>query len=199
VAVNGDAFERTLGGGELHLRPTKNTLWFNADATGALLYKPVTGNFKLTTAVKARRASDPSKPVGPTDYQFGGIMARAPNASQENYVFVVVGDRGPTIQTETKSTTNGESSVKGDDWPSGDAQLRLCRIGSTFHLYARPYDGGTWKIAAQWGPPYERKDLPATLQVGPIAYAWTDTPDLRASFDYVRFEPAASEADCTKD
>jgi hypothetical protein len=114
-------------------------------------------------------------------------------------VFVVVGDRGPTIQTETKSTTNGASSVKGDDWPSGDAQLRLCRVGSMFHLYARPYEGGTWKVAAQWGPPYDRKDLPETLQVGPIAYAWTDTPDLRASFDFVRFAPAESEADCTKD
>jgi hypothetical protein len=199
VVVNGDRFERTLGGGELHLRPTKNTLWFNADATGALLYKLVTGNFKVTTAVKARRASEPSKPVGPTDYQFGGIMARAPNSTKENYVFVVVGDRGPTIQTETKSTLDGESSVKGDDWPSGDAQLRLCRIGSMVHLYARPYEGGTWKIAAQWGPPYDRQDLPATLQVGPIAYAWTDAPDLKASFDFVRFAPAATEADCTKD
>ncbi len=199
TVVNGDRFEHMLGGGELHLRPTMNTLWFDAEATGALLYKTVTGNFKLTTAVKARRASDPSQPVGPTDYQFGGIMARAPNAAQENYVFVVVGDRGPTIQTETKSTTNGASSVKGDDWPSGDAQLRLCRVGSMFHMYARPYDGGTWNIAAEWGPPYERADLPETLQVGPIAYAWTNAPDLRASFDYVRFEPAASEADCTTD
>jgi hypothetical protein len=197
--VNGDRFEHMLGGGELHLRPTTNTLWFDAEATGALLYKTVTGNFKLTTAVKARRASNPSQPVGPTDYQFGGIMARAPNAAQENYVFVVVGDRGPTIQTETKSTTNGASSVKGDDWPSGDAQLRLCRVGSMFHMYARPYDGGTWAIATQWGPPYDRADLPETMQVGTIAYAWTNTPDLRASFDYVRFEPADSEADCTTD
>ncbi len=197
--VNPGNFERTVSGGALHLRPTTNTLWWETTASGALVHKLVTGNFKLTTAVRARRASSPNQPVGPTDYQFGGIMARAPGGGAESYVFVVVGDRGATLEVEAKSTRDGVSAVQGEAWPSGDAQLRLCRVGARFHLYSRPIDGGTWKVATQWGPPYDRPDLPETLQVGPIAYAWTNQPDLLASFDYARFATVASEADCTTD
>jgi hypothetical protein len=195
--VNAGNFERRVDGGALHLRPTTNTLWWMGDATGALVHKLVTGDFKLTTSVRARRASNPSQPVGPTDYQFGGIMARAPGGGPESYVFVVVGDRGASLEIEAKSTTLGESAVQGQAWPSGDAELRLCRVGARFHLYKRPVGGGAWQVATEWGPPYDRPDLPDTLQVGPIAYAWTNQPDLLASFDYARFEEVASEADCT--
>jgi hypothetical protein len=197
--VNGNNFSYSVSGGALHLTPTTNTLWWMADASGALLFKLVTGNFKLTTAVRARRASDASQPVGPTDFQFGGIMARAPGSTSESYVFGVVGDRGATLQVETKSTTNDTSLVQAEDWPSGDAQLRLCRVGATFHVLSRPIGGGSWAIASPYGPPYERPDLPATLQVGPIAYAWTDSPDLQASFDYVHYAPVVTDADCTTD
>ena len=195
--VNGSNFSYAVSGGALQITPTTNTLWWKADASGALVYKLVTGNFKITTAVKARRASNPSLPVGPTDFQFGGIMARAPGSSGESYVFAVVGDRGATLQVETKSTVNDESQVQAEDWPSGDAQLRLCRVGSVFHVLSRPYSGGSWAIASPFGPPYERPDLPATLQVGPIAYTWTDSPDLRAAFEYARFEQVDDESDCT--
>jgi len=197
--LNGNNFSYAVSGGALHITPTTNTLWWMADASGALVYKLVTGNFKLTTAVRARRASDPSKPVGPTDYQFGGIMARDPGSAGQNYVFGVVGDRGETLQVETKSTTDDTSQVQAEDWPSGDAQLRLCRVGAIFHVLSRPIGGGSWAIASPFGPPYARPDLPATLQVGPIAYAWTNNPDLRASFDYVHYAPVAGAADCTAD
>ena len=197
--VNGNNFSYSVSGGSLQITPTTNTLWWMGDASGALVYKLVTGNFKLTTAVRARRASDASQPVGPTDFQFGGIMARAPGSASQNYVFGVVGDRGETLQVETKSTTNDASQVQAEDWPSGDAQLRLCRVGAMFHVLSRSIGGGAWAVASPFGPPYERPDLPATLQVGPIAYAWTDSPDLRASFEYVRYAPVASEADCTVD
>jgi hypothetical protein len=197
--VNGKNFSYSVSGGSLHITPTTNTLWWMGDATGALVYKLVTGNFKLTTAVRARRASDASQPVGPTDYQFGGIMARDPGSAGQNYIFGVVGDRGETLQVETKSTTNDASQVQAENWPSGDAQLRLCRVGAMFHVLSRPIGGGSWAVASPFGPPYERPDLPATLQVGPIAYAWTDSPDLRASFEYVQYASAASEADCTAD
>ena len=197
--VNGNNFSHSVSGGALHITPTTNTLWWMGDATGALVYKLVTGNFKLTTAVRARSASDTSKPVGPIDFQFGGIMARAPGAPPQNYVFGVVGDRGATLQVETKSTTNDASQVQGEDWPSGDAQIRLCRVGSKFHVFSRPIGGGSWAIATPFGPPYDRPDLPSTLQVGPIAYAWTNSPDLRASFDYIHYATVASDADCTTD
>ncbi len=181
----------SVKGGELHLIAKRYSVWFN-DEVGALLYKNVTGDFVATASVKARKASDTSKYVGP-DYQFGGILANSPSGSKHNYVFIVVGDRGGYLSVETKSTTNSRSNVQGPKWPTGDAEVRICRIGSTFRLYKRKPGASKWTAAVS----YQRKDLPKTLQVGPFAYAYTGRPDLRASFDYVTIAPAKSAADCT--
>jgi hypothetical protein len=204
--LNGGNFSYLVSAAELHITPTTNTLWWNETGTGALVYKTVTGNFKLTTAVRARSASNPDLDVGPIDYQFGGIMARDPDPSSNNYVFGVVGDRGGAsngspLEIETKSTHNNVSAVQGAPWQSGDAELRICRLGAMFHIYVRAIGGNTWSVATPWGPPYERPDMPSTLQVGPIAYAWTATPNLRASFNYLRIQTAnvVSTADCTSD
>ncbi len=200
LIVNGNNFKYSVSNGALHITPTTNTLWWEDSASGVLVHKLMSGNFKVTTAVRARRASDPTQPVGPTDYQFGGIMVRDPKSTtNQNYVFGVVGDRGEALQIETKSTTNNASKINAENWPSGDAQLRLCRVGTMIHVLSRPIGGGSWAIAAPWGPPYERPDLPNQLQVGLIAYTWTNSPDLRASFEYVHYAPVASEADCTAD
>lgn len=199
MILNESNFTYSISSGGLHVVPTTNTLWWMSTATGAMVYKLVTGNFKVTTAVRARRNSDPSQPVGPTDFQFGGLMARDPSGGSEDYVFVVVGDRGATIEIEAKTTDDDASDTDSAFWPSGDAQLRICRLGSTFHLYTRPYDGGAWAVATPFELPYQRPDLPSQLQVGLIAYAWTDTPDLRASFDHVLFDAATDEADCLVD
>ena len=200
--LNGDNFSYEVSGNALHITPKADTLWWKATGTGAMIYKTVTGNFKLTTAVRARSATNPSLAVGPVDYQFGGIMARDPSASTNNYVFGVVGDRGATpLEIETKSTANNVSSVQGAAWPSGDAELRICRLGATFHIYVRSTGSNAWAVATPWGPPYDRPDMPATLQVGPIAYAWTTSPDLRASFEYVHIETTnvTKDVDCVSD
>ncbi|MBK8257156.1 MAG: hypothetical protein IPK82_31350 [Polyangiaceae bacterium] len=199
MIMNGPNFSYSLSASALHIVPTTNTLWWMSTNTGPFVYKMVSGDFKVTTAVRARSNSDPSKPVGPIDYQFGGLMARDPAGGTENYVFVVVGDRGATIEIETKSTDNNASEIDNVFWPSGDAQLRICRVGSTFHVYTRPFAGGTWGIATPYDPPFQRPDMPADLQVGVIAYTWTNTPDLRASFDHVLFDAVSSQADCLVD
>ena len=36
------------------------------------------------------------------------------------------------LAVEHKTTTNGESDFGEMPWPSGDAELRLCRVGGTF-------------------------------------------------------------------
>ena len=41
--------------------------------------------------------------------------------------------------------------------------------------------------------------IPEVLEVGPIAYAYTDTPDVKASFDGVDFAPVRGEDDCRVD
>ena len=185
----------SVSGGELHLVANQYSVWFNHEA-GAALWKGMTGNFKVTTSVKARKQSNPSEPVGP-NYQFGGVIAYdpAPTRDQHNYVFIVVGDRGGYLSVETKSTRNGSSDVVGPEWPSGDAELRLCRVGSRFTLYKRAIGATSWTEAIS----YDRTDLPETLNVGPFAYAYTSSPDLRASFARVTIEPVSSAADCARD
>jgi len=180
-----------VGDGELSITPNQYSVWFN-DEAGSLIHKNVTGNFKATTLVRARRASNPSEPVGPW-YQFGGLLALDPTTRLHNYVFIVVGDRGEYLAVETKSTRDSDSDVQGPAWPSGDAELRLCRLGSQFLLYKRAVGERAWTEAVR----YARPDLPNTLQVGPLAYAYTSRPDLRASFAWVSIAPAADEGDCT--
>ena len=190
--VNGSQFNMSVSDGRLHIQPTRNCVWYHAD-TGPLLYKLVEGNFMVTSTVRARKASNPSEPVGPS-YQFGGLMARNPSSSAENYVFNVVGERGGNLSVETKTTVNGSSNVKGPPWPSGDAELRICRVDTEFILYKREIGDSSWTEAIR----YPRGDMPSTVQVGPIAYTYTDNPDLRASFEQVDFAPVTSEADFTR-
>lgn len=184
----------SVSGGELHLIAKEYSVWFDYEA-GAALWKPISGNFKVTTSVKARKESDPSQFVGP-NYQFGGVLAYDPASNtNHNYVFIVVGDRGGYLSVETKSTRNNSSDVSGPEWPSGDAELRLCRVGSKFYLYKRAIGASSWTEATT----YDRTDLPQTLNVGPFAYAYTSSPDLRASFARVSIEPVSSADDCAVD
>lgn len=192
--TRGELLDISVSGGELHLVANQYSVWFDYEA-GAAVWKPVAGNFKATTSVKARKKSDPTQFVGP-NYQFGGLLAYNPaSTTNHNYVFVVVGDRGGYLSVETKSTRNNSSDVSGPEWPSGDAELRLCRVGSRFHLYKRAIGATSWTEAIS----YERTDLPATLNVGPFAYAYTSSPDLRASFARVLIEPISSLSGCTVD
>jgi hypothetical protein len=185
----------SVSGGELHLVPNAYSVWYHEEA-GAALWKPISGSFKATTSVKARKQSDPSQPVG-REFQFGGLLAYNPASdSNHNYVFVVVGDRGEYgLQVETKSTINSRSEVNAFNWPSGDAELRLCRVGSKFVLYMRNIGATSWTEAFS----YDRTDLPSSLNVGPFAYAYTSDPDLRASFARVSIEPVSSADDCSVD
>ncbi len=174
-------------------------MWYQTDE-GPALIKLVTGDFKVTTNVRARRASNPTAPP-PREFQFAGLIARdaASHTAPENYVFTVMGERGGWLTNETKTTVNGNSTVHGpnEGRSNADAELRLCRVGQVFRMYNRPPGGGAWKLESS----YDRSGapLPATLEVGPIAYAYTNSPDLVGEFDYVRFKAVSSAADCTAD
>ncbi len=190
---DGEHFQREVTDGQLVMTPNANTVWYKADA-GPGLFKTVKGNFRVTTRAQARSAKDPKKPVG-NGYQFAGLIARDPasaSSGEENYVFNVVGYRGDYLSVETKTTKDDHSDVLGPDWDSGDAELRICRVNGRFLVLKRHIGDTDWEL----GTTYERNDLPAALQVGPIAYTYTDEWDLRASFDWVRFAPVTAEEDC---
>ncbi len=193
---NGNGVTISVHDGALYLQPTHALLWFNA-YEGMEISKMVTGDFKATAVVHARKASDPTMPpdFGP---QLGGVMARDPTAPPENYVFVVVGHNPTQVAVETKSTVNSNSMYQGPVWPNGDAELRLCRVGATFLLYKRAIGATTWQSAMT----FTRPDLPQTLAVGPNAYAYDQnvsgggTPDLIVSFDRFVFANVAGMTDC---
>lgn len=190
---DGEHFRREVKAGKLVVTPTSNTVWYKAD-DGPGLFKKVEGNFRVTARVQARSAADPSKPVG-NGYQFAGLIARDPASTsrgEESYVFNVVGYRKSYLSIETKTTKDDHSEVLGPEWDSGDADLRICRVNGRFLVLKRHVGDGDWEL----GTTYERNDLPPALQVGPIAYTYTDEWDLRASFDWVRFAPVTTEKDC---
>jgi hypothetical protein len=176
--------------GELRMDPGQWTVWLDA-STATLVHRPVTGDFKVTTAVRARSLTNPAMPP-PSGYRFGGLMARDPAGAPENYVFIVLGtDEDPSV--ETKTTVNGASQYQGPPWPGAEGEVRICRVGDTFGMYVRNA-GGAWQLSNS----FERPDLPNALDVGPIAYNNDATPNVRATFQFVDFEPVDSQADCTE-
>jgi hypothetical protein len=195
-ALHGETVDISVHDGALFLRPNQSILWFNG-SEGMQLSKKVTGDFKATSTVHARKASNPSVPpdVGP---DLGGVMARNPSAPPENYVFIVVGHDQDDVSVETKSTMSSNSVYQGPTWPSGDAELRVCRVGGAFMLFKRAIGDTTWQTAMA----YTRPDLPATLDVGPNAYAYLmggGVPDFVVSFDRFAFANVGGMADCTVD
>jgi hypothetical protein len=191
--INAGKIDVTVTGGALHVRPTQSLLWFNA-SQGALIHKTVTGDFKVTATVHARKRTDPTQAPS-TRIHLGGLMARDPDGPPENYVFIVVGIDVDDQSVETKTTIKGASTYVGPSWPVPDADLRICRSGAQFRLYKRAPGAAAWTLATS----YQRPDLPATLQVGPNVYAPTARPDLDVAFEQVDFAPVASPDDCTRD
>ena len=170
-------------------------LWFMSQR-GVLVYKPVSGNFKITAEVQAAKNSNPSQaPGGDGTVQLGGLMARNGNGGLENYIFIVLGDDGNGLSIETKNTVDSFSNYAGPSWDVSEAELRLCRFGSAFKLYKRHLGAHeAWLLAES----FDRPDLPDTLQVGANIYT-DNTPDLRVRFDQLRIESITSEADCEQD
>ena len=100
-----DLADIVVGGGTLSITPHGNALWYQS-SQAELVYKLVTGDFKATLTAHARRASDPTKT--PTQFaDVGGIMARNPTGTSQNYVLGVVGyAEHDQLAVEHKSTTN---------------------------------------------------------------------------------------------
>lgn len=183
----------SVSAGSLRLEANGTSLWFNAD-TAVQVSKPVTGDFTASSTVHARRASD-SLATPCQLIHLGGLMARNPVSPLQKYVFIVLGMDVNDLSVETKTTTDSVSDFVGPSWPVADAELRVCRRGAMFELYAREVGAPSWLLQST----YFRPDLPATLEVGPIMYAFQPTPDLVISVDEVVFRTVTNAADCLAD
>lgn len=183
IQSNGNALVLTL---------KAQALWF-MNERGVFLYKPVTGNFRITAQVHTSKQSDPSQPPGGDGtVQLGGLMVRSGEGGRENYVFIVAGDDGNDTSIETKNTVNAFSEYDGPAWDSADVELRICRLGETFHLYKRHIGAEeNWIPAAS----FDRPDLPEAVQVGVNIYSNSE-PDLQIRFENISIDAITNTADC---
>lgn len=162
-----------------------NCPWFHSQSAG-FIYKTIIGDFELQSIVHSVEASGAN--AGDdinNDTQLGGLMARDGSSGTENYVFNVVGTRFDIPSVETKSTTNNNSgTIEHFGISNTVAELRMTRNGTIFQMYSKDIGASTWIHRST----FNRPDLPDTLQVGIIAYAFQSYPeDLAVKFDYAKF------------
>lgn len=190
MVYQGNLFTSNLSEGRLKIDINgaecgNNCPWFHAQSAG-FIYKEITGDFEVVAAVESIIASGPNAGNDiDNDTQLGGLMARNGQSTTENYVFNVVGTRFDIPSIETKSTINDNSgTIEHFDLLETKAELRMTRVGNTFTMYSRAIGNTDWILRSS----FTRNDLPDTLQVGLIAYAFESYPeDLLLEVDYIRF------------
>ena len=190
--------------------------WFN-DYIGELSFKPVSGDFVVTTEVIPRNRAGTAAPSG--EYSLAGLMMRTPTThttgatgwplGQQNYVFLSTGaaNNPGTYQFEVKSTRNSASTLTISSAPTAQTELQIARLGGAV-ITLRRDSGGQWLVHRR----FARSDFPSNVQVGLVAYTdWlgmqarfpiaqagsylghnstviTDqNPGLRAEFEYLRY------------
>ncbi|HXC51577.1 MAG TPA: hypothetical protein VN634_11875 [Candidatus Limnocylindrales bacterium] len=177
----------SVSGGALHLTPTVSgggNVWYQA-GEGPLVYKEVTGDFDVTATLTVRDPSMTSNPP-PPEYRFAGILARDPAAGPVNTVHTAMG-AGSNVQGtcyEYKSTDDSVSTWAATPSGTASGQVRLRRSGATIEMYWRATSGDSWTMIHS----FNRPDLAATLQVGPMVYAVDSPPSIEALFDDIVFQ-----------
>jgi hypothetical protein len=184
LTINPDAADigETLSGFGMTL--TRRAQWSGA-SRGVLFYTTIDGDFRLTGTVRASRTSDSSQnPGGDGTTQLAGLMARH-EGSTESWVVLEVGGNATGLVVATASTVDGVGRLVSTDWNDSEADLKICRTGTTFTFWKRTADSDDdWTAVGH----ADRKDLGGTLQVGASLSA-DAKPDLTAFFDNLTLEP----------
>ncbi len=190
----------TTNDGMLTLQP-RTSGWYD-HFEGPLLYKMVQGDFLAETFVAATSRTTPGA-IPSEQFNSAGMLVRDPTHGRghDNWVMVNTGrQRGDLIASEGKTTVDSRSDLQLFDG-ANRGRLRLCRVGTAV-VVARQLEGETEFTVTNR---FDRPDLPAQVQVGLVANGWNTsdpepdlsrTPDLEATFDYIRFSVPASETDC---
>lgn len=161
--------------------------WYE-DLRGVLVFKPVTGDYVVSTRIFPTNRAESAAPN--RLYSLGGIFMRAPRnitpqtwvPGDENYIFLSAGSASEpgTFQFEVKTTEDSNSvlqiSYVCPDEPNQicpqlpEVELRAARLdGEHFILLRRT--GAEWVVHRR----YHRADLPETLQVGLTTYTDWET------------------------
>lgn len=169
-----EAFDsNTTRPGHLVMMPYTSS-WF-AEWRGELTYKPVTGDFVITTFVEPRNRAGTGRPE--RDFSLAGIMVRVPRAmtnytqwtaNGQNYVFLSMGSANrltPGYEFEVKTTSNSTSTLFIEGTPANRAAIQVARLGPHL-IMLRRIEGGEWVVHRR----YYRPDFPATLQAGLTVY-----------------------------
>ncbi len=165
--------------GHMRLLPYTSS-WFE-DLRGVLVFKPVTGDFMVSTRFFASNRAQTGAPQAL--YSLAGLFVRAPRDIQEpgdwtpggeNYVFLSAGsaDSPGTYQYEVKTTENSVSVLhitNACDTPCEPLrafELRAARLEEEHFILLRREPGGAWQVHRR----YPRSAMPPTLQVGVTGY-----------------------------
>jgi len=196
--------------GSFYLEPQVG-FWYGEVHAGPYYFKELPkGDFTVVTRIKVEGRNTPT-PL--QSFSLAGLMIRAKRPEgidkaakgHENWLFMsngyAKGKKGH--QFETKVTINGKSKLKIYPAQSGWVELGISRVGTTFKM--------AYKKDGQWITvrTVENANMNEALQVGFIAYTdfngkmkrryvfgrkklntivYKDgTPDVKASFDYIRF------------
>ena len=228
----GRIFSAEISGGSLTVvaqnppAGQSNWGWFQDDY-GVLIYKPVTGNFAVSTRFRVVDDTDPNqRPTG--SFNAGGFVLRSAagtHSGDEDWIMYNMGSQGRTgYSREIKKTVASRSGLYLTPQPFTEQVLAACRLSDRFYFFRWDSGTSTWtperfvpsvteRLAQRWPeidetgatPMYfDHPTLPATIQVGLITHAYNtagpnDTSRTRGEFRYVRFAASAptTMGECT--
>ena len=173
----------SVNGGRLLLQVDVTGNWYQTQES-VLVHKLITGDFDVRSTVRVARTSNPAQPPA-AEYRLGGILARDPASTpgNSNFVHVAVGAGSFAVPmaAEWKSTDDSSSAYDFTPLAQTEAELRLTRTGNVFAMYYRVIGAMTWELLHS----QMRSDLPATMQVGLMAYDPNGVVNITASFDEI--------------
>ena len=125
----------------------RTCVWW-VDMNAGMIYKEVSGDFDVITAVNTKQKTNPTQDIDRWT-QLAGLIVRDPASTlseNENYVFNVAGMRFDNPSIELKSTTDNLSSIRAytDNMSGTSSELRIVRENSSFTCYSRPIGNSTW-------------------------------------------------------
>lgn len=187
-SINQPIFHVSFADEMLTLTLIQNAAWFN-ESQGGMYYFDHSGDFDLSATVSVTQKNNPASPV--ESYSFGGIVARNPASSTENYVHVVTGTgintQVPKEGFEFKVTTNSVSDYEITHNGSSVHDLRLVREGHIFSFYQKPVGTtGSWNLIES-----RTVQMPLEIQLGfniYTAHSGESVADMKAVISNVKLK-----------